>query len=121
MLPFKSDQYFGNNWLKGEIEISQEGQSRVIPLEYLQIEELLQLSDWIEQLTTMGQRRQTIFHFIDPAMKFRLWRRRRIETIRFICHSEEKDMHSWEMILNDPNVTDFKNQINEILLKFPIR
>lgn len=121
MLPFNPDQYFQSNWLKGEIEVSQDGSTRIIPLEFLQVEELLQISGWIEQLTNKEQRNQTIFHFIDPAMKFRLWRRGRTETMRFIYHSEQKNTCSWEMILNDANVTDFKKQLNEILLKFPIR
>lgn len=121
MLSLNPDQYFESNWLNGEIEISKEREVRIIPLEFLQVEELVQLSDWMEQISNKEQRSQTIFHFIDPTMKFRLWRRRRIETIRFIYHSEQKDTYSWEMILNDTNVTDFKNQLNEILLKFPIR
>ncbi|MEI7463414.1 MAG: hypothetical protein WCK03_03400, partial [Candidatus Taylorbacteria bacterium] len=121
MLPFNSEQYFESNWLKGEIQISKDGQTKVIRLETLQVEELMQFSDWIEQLTDKEKRTQTIFNFIDPMMKFRLWKRGRTETIRFIYHSEQKDTYSWEMILSDENVTDFKRQINEILVKFPIR
>ena len=121
MLPFNPDQYFESNWLKGNIEISSKRNKYLIRLETLQIEELVKLLAWIEQLIDKVKRNQTIFSFIDPNMKFRLWRRSNIETIRFIYHSEQKDIYSWEMILNDKYVTDFSNQINEILIKFPFR
>ena len=121
MLPFKPDQYFESNWLKGNIEISSKSNKYLIRLETLQIEELVNLLAWIEQLIDKGKRSETIFYFIDPMMKFRLWRRSNIETIRFIYHSEQRDIYSWEMILNDKNVTNFSNQINETLIKFPFR
>lgn len=121
MLPFKPDQYFGNNWLKGEIEISSKRTKHLILLETLQIEELVNLLAWIEQLIDHEKRSNPVFYFIDPMMKFRLWKRGHTETIRFIYHSEQKDIYSWEMIINNKNITDFKKQINDILVKFPIR
>jgi ubiquitin-protein ligase len=81
----------------------------------------LQLSGWIEQLSDKETMSQTIFHFIDPNMKFRLLKRRRAETMRFIYHAENKDIYSWEMILNVKNVTEFKGQIEKLLIQFPIR
>ena len=121
MLPFNPDQYFASNWLKGNIEISRKEQTTVIPLEFLQVEELIQLSDWIKQLSNKETRSQTIFYFIDPKMKFRLWKRRRTETMRFIYHSENKDIYSWEIILNERNMADFIGQLDGILTKYPIR
>jgi hypothetical protein len=121
MLPFNPDQYFESNWLKGDIEISKKSQTKAIPLEFLQIEELMQLSEWIDQMTNKERRSKTIFYFIEPKMRFRLWKRRRTETMMFIYHSETKDIYSWEMILNEKNVIEFKGQLDEILLKYPIR
>jgi len=121
MLPANPGKYFESNWLKGEIEISQDDQTKVINLEFLQIEELTGLIEWIDRVKQKVNRNSTIFDFIDPNMRFRLWKRGKIETIRFIYHSEENDTYSWEMILNDKNVNDFKKQISEIVLKYPIR
>jgi hypothetical protein len=121
MLPFNPDKYFESNWLKGEIGISKEGQTKVIQLEFLQIEELMHLIEWFEQMKNKVNRTSTIFEFIDPKMRFRLWKRGKIETIRFIYHSKEKDTYSWEMILNEKSVTILKGQLGEILLKYPAR
>jgi len=121
MLPFKPDQYFENNWLKGNIEISSQQTKHFIQLETLQVEELVNLLVWIDQLIDKEKGCQTIFYFIDPNMKFRLWKRGRTETIRFIYHSEKKNTYSWEMIVNDKNVANLKKQINEILFQYTIR
>jgi hypothetical protein len=120
-LPFNPGKYFESNWLKGRIGISKDGQTKVIQLEYLQIEELMKLMEWIEQMKNKVNRTGTIFEFTDPTMKFRLWKRGRTKTIRFIHHSEEKDTYSWEMIINDKNVSSMKGQLGQILLKHPIR
>jgi hypothetical protein len=120
-LAFDPELYFANNWLRGTIGISKEGYTRIIRLECLQTEELVQLSEWIEQLADKKKRSQTTFSFIDPTMQFRLWRRGQTETIRFISRHGRKEVFSWEMILNEENVHAFKFQISEILLKYPVR
>ena len=121
MLPFKPDNYFGNNWLKGDIEISFNKTKQHIELETLQIEELINLRDWIDQLINKTTRSETIFDFIDPRMRFRIWKRGHRELLKFIFHSESKSIYSWDLILNDENLQAFTNQIQETLIKFPIR
>ena len=121
MSEYKKDRYFQNNWLRGEIILSNGNINNRINLEFLQVEELIQLGEWLNQLEKNDKKSSNIFDFIDPRMRFRLWKRRNPKTIRFIYHSEEKDTFSWEMILNEKNVSDFERQINEIVIRFPIR
>lgn len=118
---YKQNHYYQNNWLKGEIILSNNGVKERIILEFLQVEELVNLVEWLNQLERKDKRTSTIFDFIDPKMRFRLWRRGKFETVRFIYHSVEKDTYSWEMIFNELNMTSFKRQLNEILFQFPIR
>ena len=121
MSPFKTDQYFDNNWLKGVIEISSADQRNIIQLEFMQVEELMKLAEWIEKIADKEKRDETIFYFIDPLMKFRLWKRGRKELLKFIYHSEDKSIYTWDMVLNDENLQEFKYQIQELLIKFPMR
>ncbi len=121
MLPLDPGVYFSNNWLKGNIEISTEKRSKTIELEFLQVEELIKLVEWIEKTADKEKRESTIFYFIDPSMKFRLWKRGRMELLKFICHSEDKSIYTWDMVLNEENVQEFIKHIQELLIKFPIR
>ena len=121
MFSDRTGSYFESNWLKGSIEISGKRCIKRIQLEFLQIEELINLFHWIEPLGKNETRGKAIFDFIDPNMRFRVWKRKPVKTIRFIYHSEHKEIYSWEMILNEKNVTSLKCQLDEILLKYPIR
>ena len=121
MFSDRTGSYFESNWLKGSIEISGKRSIKRIQLEFLQIEELVNLFHWIETLGENKTREKTIFDFIDPNMRFRVWKRKPVKTIRFIYHSEQKEIYTWEMILNEKNVTSLKCQLDEILLKYPIR
>ncbi len=121
MLPFNHNQYFESNWLKGEIEISKEGQTKVIQLEFLQIEELIGLIDWIDRVKKGVNRTSTIFDFIDPNMRFRIWKKGNVKTVRFIYHSEEKDTYSWELIINERNLDNLMEKLKRLLKRFPIR
>jgi hypothetical protein len=121
MLPLKPDNYFENNWLKGEIEISSVDSKNIIPLEFMQVEELIRLLEWLEKIADKEKRDETTLIFIDPLMKFRLWKRGQKELLRFIYHSEDKSIYTWDLILNEENVLEFKTQIQELLIHFPIR
>jgi hypothetical protein len=121
MMPLNPGVYFENNWLKGEIEISCEDHRKLIQLEFLQVEELMKLVEWIESIADKEKRYETIFYFVDPMMKFRLWKRGRKELLKFIYHSEDKAIFTWDMLLKEENVQEFKNQLQELLIKFPIR
>lgn len=121
MLPFKPDNYFDNNWLKGEIEISSGDSKYIIPLEVMQVEELIRLQEWVEKTADKEKRDETTLFFIDPLMEFRLWKRGRKEFFRFIYESEDKYIYKWDLILNQENVLEFKTQIQELLTQFPIR
>lgn len=121
MLPFKPDNYYENNWLKGEIEISSGDERNIIPFEFMQVEELIRLLEWVEKTADKEKRDEKTLIFIDPLMKFRLWKRGRKEFLRFICHSEDESIYTWDLILNEENVLKFKTQIQELLIQFPIR
>jgi hypothetical protein len=121
MRPFKQEFYFDSNWLKGEIEISSADHRNIIQLEFMQVEELVKLVEWIEKIADKEKRDETIFDFIDPLMRFRLWKRGRNELLKFIYHSEDKSIYTWDMVLNEENVQEFKNQVQELLIRFPIR
>ncbi len=121
MLPFDSGVYFSNNWLKGNIEISIKKKTRTIELEFLPVEELINLLGWLEKIREEGKKEQTIFDFIDPCMRFRIWKKGHGELLKFIYHSEDKSIYTWDMALTEENVQEFKNQIQELLIKFPIR
>ena len=121
MLPFKQDNYFENNWLKGEIEISAGDDRNIIPLEFMQVEELIRLLEWVKKMADKEKREETTLIFIDPLMKFRLWKRGRKEFLKFIYHSEDKSIYTWDLIVNQENVMEFKSQIRELLIQFPIR
>jgi hypothetical protein len=121
MLPLKPDNYFENNWLKGEIEISSGDSKNIIPLEFMQVEELIRLLEWVKKTADKEKRDETTLIFIDPLMKFRLWKRGQKELLRFIYHSEDKSIYTWDLILNEENVLEFKTQIQELLIHFPIR
>jgi len=121
MLPFNPDNYFDNNWLKGEIEISSGDSKNIITLEFMQVEELIRLLDWVEKMTDKEKRDETTLLLIDPLMKFRLWKRGQKEHLRFIYHSEDKSIYKWDLILNKENVLEFKTKIQELLTQFPIR
>lgn len=121
MKPFNPELYFDSNWLRGEIEFLSAHHRNIIQLEFMQVEELIRLLDWIEKTVDKEKRDGTIFYFIDPLMKFRLWKRGRKELLKFIYHSEDKSTFTWELLLNEENVQEFKDQIQELLIKFPIR
>jgi hypothetical protein len=121
MKPYNPELYFDNNWLKGEIEISSTDHRNIIQLEFMQVEELIKLAEWIESIVVKGKRDKTVFDFIDPLMRFRLWKKGRNELLKFIYHSENKSIYTWDMIPNEENVQEFKNQVQELLIKFPIR
>ena len=120
-MPFNPGLYFENNWLKGEIEISSADHRNIIQLEFMQVEELMNLVEWIEKIADKEKRDETIFDFIDPLMRFRLWKRGRNELLKLIYHSEDKSIYTWDMVLNEENVQEFKNQLQELLIRFPIR
>lgn len=121
MSKFKPDNYFDSNWLRGEIVLTNERAEELISLQFLQVEELIKLKEWISGIDKGDKSTRTIFDFIDPNMRFRVWRRGPVRTVRFIYHSENKELYTWEMILNEINVKRLKCQLDEILLKFPIR
>lgn len=121
MKPFNPELYFDSNWLKGEIELSSADHRNIMQLEFMQVEELIRLMDWIEKTADKEKRDGTIFYFIDPLMKFRLWKRGRKELLKFIYHSEDKSIYTWDLLLNEENAQEFKNQLQELLIRFPIR
>lgn len=121
MKPYNPELYFDNNWIMGEIEISSTDHRNIIQLEFMQVEELIKLAEWIELIVVKGKRDKAVFDFIDPLMRFRLWKRGRNELLKFIYHSENKSIYTWDMIPNEENVQEFKNQVQELLIKFPIR
>ena len=121
MLDYKPDNYFDNNWLRGEIVLSNKRVKERVSLQFLLVEELIQLKEWISMIDNSYKSTNIIFDCIDPNMRFRVWKRKPVKTIRFIYHSEHKEIYTWEMILNEMNVTSLKCQLDEILLKYPIR
>jgi hypothetical protein len=121
MLPLKPGCYFDNNWLNGSIEIKDNSGTEKISLEFLQVEELLMLLDWLQEIQNRQKRKATSFYFVDPYIKFRIWKRGKVELLKFFYHSGKQVIYSWEMILNQENVKDFKRQINQILREFPLR
>jgi hypothetical protein len=121
MKPFNPEHYFDNNWLEGEIEISSADNRHIIQLEFMQVEELMKLAEWIEKIAIKEKRDVMVFDFIDPLMRFRLWKRGRKELLKFIYHSEDKSIYTWDMVLNEENVQKFKSQVQELLIRFPIR
>ena len=121
MLPFTPGHYFANNWLKGFITLSYCDGIKKIKLESLQTEELMKLMDWLTSLLNNRIQSSTVFWFIDPSMKFRLWKTGRLEMIKFIYHSVQKTTYSWDMMLNAETVTNFRNQLEEILINVPFR
>jgi hypothetical protein len=121
MKPFIPELYFDNNWLKGEIEIASADHRNIIQIEFMQVEELIKLMEWIENTADKEKREGTIFYFIDPLMKFRLWKKGQKEFLKFIYHSEDKSIYTWDLLLNEENAQEFKNQLQELLIRFPIR
>lgn len=121
MKPFIPELYFDNNWLKGEIEIASADHRNIIQVEFMQVEELIKLMEWIENTADKEKRDGTIFYFIDPLMKFRLWKKGQKEFLKFIYHSEDKSIYTWDLLLNEENAQEFKNQLQELLIRFPIR
>ena len=123
MSEYKPDKYFENNWLRGEIVLSNNSINERINLHFLQVEELVKLEEWLNRIGNCDKDKETstIFDFIDPDMRFRIWKRGHVKTVRFLYHSETKEIYSWELILNEKNVTDFKGQLEKLLIRFPIR
>lgn len=121
MLLFNPGDYFSNNWLKGNIEISTKKKIKTIELEFMQVEELIRLLEWVEKTADKEKREETTLIFIDPLMEFRLWKRGRKEFFRFIYEPEDKSIYTWDLIVNQENVMNFKTQIQELLIQFPIR
>ena len=118
---YKPDNYYQNNWLRGEIVLSNNRINERINLQLFQVEELVRLEEWLVRIGNGDKETSTIFDFIDPDMRFRIWKRGHVKTVRFLYHSETKEIYSWEMILNEKNVTDFKGQLEKLLIRFPIR
>ncbi len=121
MSEYKPDKYFENNWLRGEIVLSKNSINERIYLHFLQVEELVKLEEWINRIENKDKETSTIFDFIDPNMRFRIWKRVHVKTVRFIYHSETKDIYSWEMLLNKLNLEDFGKKLRQLIKRFPIR
>jgi hypothetical protein len=121
MAEYTPDKYFESNWLRGEIVLSNKRVEERVSLQFLQVEELIKLEEWISGIEKGDKSTRTIFDFIDPNMRFRLWERGKVESVRFIYHSEKKDIYHWEMLLNEKNVMNFCEQLEQTIKRFPIR
>ena len=121
MSKYKPDNYFENNWLRGEIFLSNNGINERINLHFLQVEELVKLEDWLNRIGDEDKETNTIFDFIDPDMRFRIWKRGHVKTVRFIYHSETRKVYSWEMPGNKLNLDDFGKKLRQLIKRFPIR
>ena len=116
-----TDSYFDDNWLKAEIEFSGKQQEQRIELETLQVEELIHLLGWLEQLIVNRKGTRPFFDFLDSNIEFQVLKDINIDMLRFIYYSEQKETCHWDMKLNDQNLNDFKQQLQQILIKYPIR
>ena len=116
-----TDSYFDNNWLKLEILLSGKQKEQRIEPNFFQVEELIHLSDWMEQLTVNRIGTRALFDFIDPNIEFKVLKEMNIELLQFTYHSEQNEVCHWDMILNDQNVSDFKQQLQQIIFNYPLR
>ena len=116
-MPFaETNSYYENNWLEGYIEINKQ---EVIKLELLQVEELLELNKWIEDLIS-AEDLQPDFVFIDSFARLKhLIRSNNYKYVKFIFDENEKEPIVFEFSLNEIKV--FGNEVLKYLTEFPIR
>jgi hypothetical protein len=119
--PFVQGYYFDNNWLSAYISMSYHKSIKKINLKFLQVEELIELMEWLEALLNDNTVSSKTFSFTDPYMIFRLGKGKRTDLIKFVFHSGHKRIYCWDMNRKSENIQDFKSQINELLIKFPLR
>ena len=117
ILPFAAGNYFPNNWLKADISMfSTESHSRIISLELLQVEEFINLGNWIDStLSVIQDGDEETFKFVDPSLSVRIRKKERENPLLVFylmsCRNDITSMWVWYLDLNPDALGNFKNQV----------
>lgn len=121
MLPFKTDNYFESNWIKADIVLTDfEGKTKKIHLKTLQVEELVNLENWLGSLLNDLPRSEETFDFIDPSFIFRVKEIEGKVSLTFEYSMRSKNW-VWRLDLTPDVIINFRNQVKLLLAKFPLR
>jgi hypothetical protein len=110
---------FNCDWLDTEISINNKEGAFSKPLEIFLIEDIERILDWISGIEHKTTKKY--LYFLDTNFVFMRTKRNNVPFIKVIYYLSDKDFISWDLEINTRNVLEFKNKIQQNLIKFPCR
>jgi hypothetical protein len=121
MVKDSSNEQFASDWLNAQAIVkSTRSKPRSLILEFLLIEELEQLREWIIRVA-QGIASKRRFLFIDSTFSCMALKRGGSKQLKWIVKFGERDKECIDYLLNQENYTQLIAQLDSILLKFPCR
>ncbi len=114
------NQLYDSDWLKAELIIVNEGKTFKTPLNFLIVEEIERIIQWLNDIEKPNETIKTL-EFIDPKMKLRQITRSNIKVLKFIYDTNRTIKECWELIINSSNISILKQEFQNLLIKYPCR
>lgn len=114
------NKLYDSDWLKAELIIVNEGKTFKTPLNFLIVEEIERIIQWLNDIEKPNETIKTL-EFIDPKMKLRQITRSNIKVLKFIYDTNSTLKESWELIINSNNISKLKQEFQDLLTKYPCR
>lgn len=114
------NKVFDSDWLDAELVIKNDIEETKIKLEFLIIEELERIINWLLELSNNGIIDRQL-NFIDSNMKLKLFTRSKIKVVKMLYNLNNNTIESWELIVTKTNLLLLADEIKKIIVAYPCR
>jgi hypothetical protein len=109
-----------SDWLRANLQITQQDQYYERELEFLTLEELERLICWLESIEQKKTTEKRL-DFVDPNLFFLITQRSGSTFVKLVDLQEDQSHVSWDMLATDVNLTNSIRQLKKTIVDFPCR
>jgi hypothetical protein len=114
------NKLYDSDWLEAELLIKKDLEVVKITLDFLVVEELERINNWLIKLTDYKYNK-TMLDFIDSNMIMKLFTRSNIKVIKMLYYTNDNSIESWELIANNRNLNRLAYEIRKLIIAYPCR
>jgi hypothetical protein len=114
------NKLYDSDWLDAKLIIINSAGKVSINLEFLLVEELERIINWLNQLLNKSNVTNKL-EFIDPNLRLKLMTRSRIPVLKVLYNVNETTIECWELIIKTADINKLVNELKKTINNYPCR